>query len=160
MILDHERCLQLLCDAQPQDPNGRRPAYHAVTSGVLLEEIVRRVTGMDMRKVWRAWFKEPMGLGVLDYGASAAVRSRITEQSLTGHLSKRNEFHAGQHLAFQPGPPIGLRGAVARHLPVPGGAGEARRQWYATARGQGQMFDAEVAQQTRERESAVAIIGA
>lgn len=84
MILDHERCLQLLCDAQPQDPNGRRPAYHAVTSGVLLEEIVRRVTGMDMRKAWRAWFKEPMGLGVLDYGASAAVRSRITEQSLTG----------------------------------------------------------------------------
>lgn len=84
VILDHQRALRLLCREQPQFPPNSRPAYHAVTSGVIIEEIVRRVAGMDVRSAWRKWFKQPMGLEVLDYGASARLRSQISEQSLTG----------------------------------------------------------------------------
>lgn len=84
VVLDHEQCLRMLCDAEPQHLFGRQQAYHAITGGVILAEIVRRVSGMDIRKAWRAWFKEPMGFTVLDYGAGAAVRARIAEQALTG----------------------------------------------------------------------------
>jgi CubicO group peptidase (beta-lactamase class C family) len=84
VVLDHEQSLQLLCDAEPQHLLGRQQAYHAITGGVILNEIVRRVAGMDMRKAWRTWFKEPMGLKVLDYGASGAVLAKITEQAPTG----------------------------------------------------------------------------
>ena len=84
VVLDHEQCLQLLCDAEPQHLLGRQQAYHAITGGVILNEIVRRVSGMDMRKAWRTWFKEPMGFKVLDYGAAGPLRARIAEQTLTG----------------------------------------------------------------------------
>lgn len=84
VVLDHEQSLQLLCEAEPQHLFGREQAYHAITGGVILAEIVKRVSGMDIRKAWRSWFKEPMGLKVLDYGASAPVHARIAEQALTG----------------------------------------------------------------------------
>ncbi len=84
VVLDHEQCLQLLCEVQPRYPCGQRQAYHAITGGVILAEVVRRVAGMDIREAWRSWFKEPMGFGVLDYGASEAIRSRLAAQSLTG----------------------------------------------------------------------------
>lgn len=84
IVLDHEYCLERLCDASPQPLYRNRPAYHAVTGGVILAEIVQRVAGMDVRAAWRKWFKEPMGFRVFDYGASTAVRERLAEQALTG----------------------------------------------------------------------------
>ncbi|MBP8925355.1 MAG: serine hydrolase [Pseudomonadales bacterium] len=84
IVLDHEQSLRLLCEAAPLHLLGRRQAYHAVTGGVILAEIVKRVSGMDIRKAWRTWFKEPMGLKVLDYGATDRVRARMTREALTG----------------------------------------------------------------------------
>jgi len=84
VVLDHEQSLQLLCEAEPKHLLGRQQAYHAITGGVILNEIVKRVSGMDMRRAWREWFKEPMGLKVLDYGASGAVLAKVTEQAPTG----------------------------------------------------------------------------
>jgi CubicO group peptidase (beta-lactamase class C family) len=84
VVLDHDESVRLLCAAEPRHRLGRRQAYHAITGGVILGEIVRRVSGMDIRAAWRKWFKQPMGLKVLDYGAEARVRARMTEQALTG----------------------------------------------------------------------------
>lgn len=84
VVLEHEACLQLICAAEPRHLLGRRQAYHAITGGVVLAEIVRRVSGMDIREAWRVWFKRPMGFKVFDYGATPAVRRRIAEQQLTG----------------------------------------------------------------------------
>lgn len=84
VVLDHEQSLRLLCEAAPLHLLGRRQAYHAVTGGVILAEIVKRVSGMDIRQAWRSWFKEPMGLKVLDYGATERVRARMTQEALTG----------------------------------------------------------------------------
>jgi CubicO group peptidase (beta-lactamase class C family) len=84
VVLDHDACLKLICAAEPRHLLGRRQAYHAITGGVVLAEIVSRVSGMDIREAWRRWFKRPMGLRVFDYGASTDVRRRIAEQQLTG----------------------------------------------------------------------------
>ena len=84
VVLDHALSLELICDARPRHLLGRRQAYHAVTAGVIVGELVRRVAGIDIRTAWRRWFKEPMGLRVIDFGADARVRGRVLEQALTG----------------------------------------------------------------------------
>lgn len=88
VIFDHEYCLRRLCDTKPVASNNRDQAYHAVTSGIILDEIVRRATGKNMRTLWRQYFKTPLGLKTFDYGATAAVRSRVAAQHLTGIQSK------------------------------------------------------------------------
>ena len=49
MDLDHlehpERIIELLCDLKPETRAGQRLAYHAITGGFVLGEVVRRVTG-------------------------------------------------------------------------------------------------------------------
>jgi CubicO group peptidase (beta-lactamase class C family) len=84
VVLDHDLSLELICASEPRHRLGRRQAYHAITAGVIVGEIVRRVTGADIRQAWRRWFKQPMGLRDFDYGADARVRSRVASQALTG----------------------------------------------------------------------------
>ena len=47
--------VQLLCESRPTWHPGRRLAYHAISGGFLLGEIVKRVTGDDIR--WNVRFK-------------------------------------------------------------------------------------------------------
>jgi CubicO group peptidase (beta-lactamase class C family) len=84
VVLDHDLSVQLICESAPRHLLGRRQAYHAITAGVIVGEIVRRVTGMDIRQAWRRWFREPMGFRTFDYGADARTRARLAVQALTG----------------------------------------------------------------------------
>lgn len=83
-VYDHDASLQLLCAAEPLDEYGRTQAYHAVTGGVILQELVARVTGADIQQYWRKHFKQPMGFKVFDYGADRKTMSRMAEDSVTG----------------------------------------------------------------------------
>src|SRR6185369_12500870 len=49
--IDNAEAMRLLCDARPLSRAGGRLAYHAVTGGFILGEIVRRVTGKNIRTV-------------------------------------------------------------------------------------------------------------
>ena len=46
---DDDAVLAMLCDAKPTWRPGRRLAYHAITGGFILGEIVKRVTGKPIR---------------------------------------------------------------------------------------------------------------
>ena len=50
---DDDAVLAMLCDATPTWRPGRRLAYHAITGGFILGEIVRRVTGKPIRTFLR-----------------------------------------------------------------------------------------------------------
>ncbi|MBW1881327.1 MAG: beta-lactamase family protein, partial [Deltaproteobacteria bacterium] len=50
LLKDWDRIVELLCDAPLVSAPGRRLAYHAVTGGFILGEIVRRVTGGTIRQ--------------------------------------------------------------------------------------------------------------
>ena len=69
-VSNHSRMLELVCAATPLDEHGRNQAYHALTGGTILREIVERVTGASIRDYWRTHFKQPMGFLYFDYGAS------------------------------------------------------------------------------------------
>jgi CubicO group peptidase (beta-lactamase class C family) len=79
-----ERIVELLCAAKPTLAPGRRLAYHALTGGYVLAEIVRRVTGKDVRAFLAEEVLEPLGFAHFNYGVPIDDRSRLAENSFTG----------------------------------------------------------------------------
>ncbi len=69
-LVDHQSLLKLICASAPIDVHGRAQAYHAVTGGTILREVLERVTGQDIAAYWQDHFKKPMGFRYLGYGAS------------------------------------------------------------------------------------------
>jgi CubicO group peptidase (beta-lactamase class C family) len=84
LVSDWDRILRLLCDAHPRTVPGRRLAYHALTGGFLLGEVVRRVTGRDVRAFLRDEVLTPLGFATFDYGVPAARVDEVAENASTG----------------------------------------------------------------------------
>jgi CubicO group peptidase (beta-lactamase class C family) len=84
-LLAHpEKVLEILCDAEVRTRPGRLLAYHAITGGFVLAEVVRRATGQDIRQVLREQIAEPLGLRWLSYGVRPDEVSQLASNALTG----------------------------------------------------------------------------
>jgi len=84
-LLGHpERVVEILADSKPRTRPGRLLAYHAVSGGFLLAEVVRRITGSDVRKVLEDRISQPLGLRWLSYGVPLADVPRVAVNALTG----------------------------------------------------------------------------
>jgi len=84
-VLDHpERVMQILCDLPQAWRPGRQLAYHAVTGGFVLGEIVRRVTGHDIRTFMSREVREPLGFRWMNYGTTPADIGRVARNYFTG----------------------------------------------------------------------------
>ena len=79
-----ERVVAILADAKPRTRPGRLLAYHAVSGGFVLAEIVRRVTGSDVRKLLEDRISRPLGLRWLSYGVAPADVPRVAVNAFTG----------------------------------------------------------------------------
>jgi CubicO group peptidase (beta-lactamase class C family) len=62
--------------ARPSWPPGEVPAYHILSFGFILGEVVQRITGADLREVMRTELFEPVGLADTDLGLPRAAWSR------------------------------------------------------------------------------------
>jgi CubicO group peptidase (beta-lactamase class C family) len=62
--------------ARPAFPPGQVPAYHVLSYGFILGELVQRVTGADLRAVLRAELLDPLGLADTHLGLPAATWPR------------------------------------------------------------------------------------
>jgi CubicO group peptidase (beta-lactamase class C family) len=69
-VADSDRLLQILCDAKPRSRAGKTLAYHAVSGGFILGEVVRAVTGRDIREVLAQEILEPLGFRWTNYGVA------------------------------------------------------------------------------------------
>ncbi len=76
--------LQHLADLRLQTPPGTRIAYHAMTMGFLLHEIVERASGKAIREVLRARLTGPLGLDQMDYGVPAERLPEVARHAVTG----------------------------------------------------------------------------
>jgi CubicO group peptidase (beta-lactamase class C family) len=76
--------IDMLCRTKPTLPPGRRLAYHALTGGYVLGEVVRRATGKDIRTVLRERVLEPLGFDHLNYGVPPAELGTVAENAFTG----------------------------------------------------------------------------
>ncbi len=81
---DREFMLEMLCAAKPRSRPGKLLSYHAVSGGFVIAEIVRRVTGRDIRTVLRHEILKPLGFRWGNYGVSARDVGRVALSYPTG----------------------------------------------------------------------------
>jgi len=83
-IGDRDFLRQALTDAKPFARAGRLLAYHAVSGGFILGEIVHNVTGKDVRTVLAEEFLDPLGFRWTNYGVAASDLDRVAVDYIAG----------------------------------------------------------------------------
>ena len=81
---DREFMVRALCEARPFAPPGRFLAYHAVSGGYILAEVVHRVTGRDIRAVLAEEFLAPLRFRWTGYGVRQDDLSKLALNYVTG----------------------------------------------------------------------------
>ncbi len=81
---DREFMVQALCDAKPFARPGRFLAYHAVSGGYILGEVVHRVTGRDIGAVLADQFLHPLGFRWTGYGVAREDLGTVATNYVTG----------------------------------------------------------------------------
>lgn len=84
LLGDRGHLLELLCDARPALPPGKLLAYHAVSGGFILGEIVHRVTGRSIRDVLASEILDPLGFRWGNYGVAPADVDEVGLSYVTG----------------------------------------------------------------------------
>jgi CubicO group peptidase (beta-lactamase class C family) len=82
-LLDWQRCIELIC-AAPAEKGGKRLAYHAITGGFILAEIIRRVTGISFTDYLDTRFRQPLGMRYFTYGLDGRSRGRVATNYVAG----------------------------------------------------------------------------
>jgi CubicO group peptidase (beta-lactamase class C family) len=81
---DPEAVIRILCATRPTGRAGRHLAYHAITGGFVLGEVVRRVTGRTIRDLLHDEIRRPLGFRWLGYGVDPADTTRVVTNYVTG----------------------------------------------------------------------------
>lgn len=84
LLKDPPRIVELLCQARPLSVPGRRLSYHALTAGFVLGEVVRCVTGRDIRTFLRDELLSPLGFSGFNYGVASERAHEVAENAITG----------------------------------------------------------------------------
>lgn len=84
LLFDRPEILRRLYAAEPVSASGSRLAYHAVTAGYILGEIIERVTGTDLRSYLHEVIEKPMGMDYFNYGLKPEFRDQAAMNYATG----------------------------------------------------------------------------
>lgn len=85
-LADPEKIVAILCDTEPTWAPGRRLAYHAITGGFVVAEIVRRVTGKTIREVMNDEILAPLRFRWMNFGVKPKDVSKVATNYFTGVL--------------------------------------------------------------------------
>ena len=83
-LFDYDEIKRLLFEAAPTSLHGREMAYHAITGGYVLGELVQRITGESIREFMRKNVQEPLGFSHFNFGASRDVYPSIARNYTSG----------------------------------------------------------------------------
>lgn len=83
-IEDRDYILDALCDARPSSRPGRLLAYHAISGGFILAEIVQRVTGKGLREVLADEVLDPLAFRWCNFGVAEADIDQVARSYVTG----------------------------------------------------------------------------
>ena len=81
---DQELLVQVLCDAKPLSRPGKALAYHAISGGYIIAEVVKRVTGKDIRRVLAEEILDPLSFRWTNYGVEPADIPLVARNYATG----------------------------------------------------------------------------
>ncbi len=86
LLSDWDRVIDLICDLEPVMKPAGVPAYHAITGGFILGELVRRTAGVDIQTFLRTEVREPLGFENLAYGVPPARLDLVAQEAFTGPI--------------------------------------------------------------------------
>lgn len=81
---DRDYMIDILANASPFAKPGRYLAYHAVSGGFILGEIVHAVTGRTIREVLAEEFLDPLGFRWTNYGVAPDEVGQVAHNYITG----------------------------------------------------------------------------
>ena len=81
---DRDYMNDILTNASPFAKAGRYLAYHAVSGGFILGEVVHAVTGKDIREVLAEEFLDPLGFRWTNYGVAPEDLDKVAVNYITG----------------------------------------------------------------------------
>ena len=106
LLLDPKAILELIYRTEPDRP-GQHHAYHALTAGFVIADLVEKVSGESFRAYFRRHVSVPMGFDTLDFGARGRTLARVARNYVTGF-----RFDAGADLYLKRAIGAPLRHAV------------------------------------------------
>ncbi|MGH8481116.1 MAG: serine hydrolase domain-containing protein [Nevskiaceae bacterium] len=84
-LLRHwDAIVEMLCAASPADAKFQKQAYHALTAGFILGEVVRRASKGELPELLREWIAAPLGATHLTYGLAPSLRDQAPLNVFTG----------------------------------------------------------------------------
>ena len=96
LLLDKKETLRVLYAAAPEKP-GHHHAYHALTAGFVIADLVEKVSGQSFRAFFREHIGSPLGLKSLDFGARGKALDRIARNYATGFKLSAPINHYARH---------------------------------------------------------------
>lgn len=115
-MTDWTASVRALEEAAPSFPPGSVPAYHVISYGFILGELVQRVTGKPVRDVLRAELLEPLGLHDTYLGLPAGQWSRHVPVSGRGAAELATQVVINRRATRQAVIPAASVSATARDL--------------------------------------------
>ncbi|ROO30634.1 serine hydrolase domain-containing protein [Salinisphaera japonica] len=83
VLRDWDACIARICRA-PANAGGERLAYHAMTGGYILGEVIRRVTDKPLTAYLDKTLRKPLGMRYFTYGLDGRSRSRVAANHVAG----------------------------------------------------------------------------
>ncbi len=93
-ILDYDAVIDALEKQQPNWTPGMAHGYHARTFGFLLDELVRRISGMRIGEYWRRVFSDPLDLDLwIGLPEKENARMATTVPPKAGKIPEPQQFY-------------------------------------------------------------------
>lgn len=79
-----ETILEQIYQTRPNSPEGREQAYHAISSGFVVDELIRRTTGKTIAEYLDEKFRRPMEMEYFTYGMTEDKQDLVARNYVTG----------------------------------------------------------------------------
>ncbi|WP_272990795.1 serine hydrolase domain-containing protein, partial [Spongiibacter tropicus] len=84
VLFDSEEALRRICAEQALCEDGRVVAYHAITGGFVLAELIRVCTGKDVNSYLDEVIRKPMGMRYFRYGLDPKDHAAAAQNYVSG----------------------------------------------------------------------------
>jgi CubicO group peptidase (beta-lactamase class C family) len=88
LLFDHQGAMEMICASEPTDHLGRIQAYHAITGGFIIDELIRVTTGLNAQQYMHKYISKPMGMRYFRYGVTKKDLADVAVNTSTGFDSK------------------------------------------------------------------------
>lgn len=84
LLTDWDAVMEVIYNTKPRTKAGKSQAYHAISGGYILGEIMRRVTGKELKEIYKERLQGPLGAKYFTLGLESAEHKNVALNYATG----------------------------------------------------------------------------